>query len=101
MHAFWKAAPATNSLSSETCKILLINFLERMCKKMKAFYYLQNFGADFCLGTYSNQYLFSELDETQLWCNPDRYATLLGLSHAVLLKAVSAVLLVSMVVLQL
>lgn len=72
-----------------------------MCKKMKAFYYLQNFGADFCLGTYSNQYLFSELDETQLWCNPDRYATLMGLSHAVLLKAVSAVALLSLAVINL
>ncbi len=56
---------------------------------MKAFYYLPNLEADFCLGTYSNQYLFSELDETNLWCNPDRYATLLGLSNAKLLRAIS------------
>jgi len=55
-----------------------------MCKKMKAFYYLPNLNADFCLNTYSNQYLFSELDETQLWCSPDRYSTLLGLSNAML-----------------
>lgn len=47
---------------------------------MKAFYFLPNYGADFCMATYANQYLFSEIDETQLWCNPDRYATLLGLS---------------------
>jgi hypothetical protein len=51
-----------------------------MCKKMKAFYYLPNLDADSCLNTYSNQYLFSEIDETQLWCSPDRYAILLGLS---------------------
>lgn len=31
---------------------------------MKAYYYLPNYQADFCLGTYANQYLFSELDET-------------------------------------
>jgi hypothetical protein len=58
-----------------------------MCKKMKAFYYLPNYNAEFCLNTYSNQYLFSEVDETQLWCSPDRYATLLGLSKGVLLQA--------------
>lgn len=45
-----------------------------MCKKMKAFYYLPNLNADFCLTTHANQYLFSELDEIALWCNPDRYA---------------------------
>lgn len=70
-----------------------------MCKKMKAFYYLPNLGADFCLGTYANQYLFSELDETQLWCSPDRYATLLGLSHATLLRALSGLLTVATVAL--
>jgi len=62
-----------------------------MCKKMKAFYYLPNYNAEFCLNTYSNQYLFSEVDETQLWCSPDRYATLLGLSRGTLLKAVSGI----------
>ena len=36
-------------------------------------------GADSCLNTYSNQFLFSEVDETNLWCDPDRYRTLLGL----------------------
>lgn len=58
---------------------------------MKAFYYLPNYQAEFCLNTYSNQYLFSELDETQLWCSPERYSTLLGLSNAVILKALSLV----------
>jgi len=66
-----------------------------MCKKMKAFYYLPNYQADFCMATYSHQYLFSELDETQLWCNPDRQATLLGLSHGILLQAASAIGLLS------
>ena len=58
---------------------------------MKAFYYLPNYQADFCMGTYANQYLFAELDETQLWCSPDRYATLLGLSNAVIIKAAAAI----------
>jgi len=31
---------------------------------MKSFYYLPNYDADSCLLTYSNQYLFSEIDET-------------------------------------
>lgn len=35
-----------------------------MCKKMKAYYYLPNYEADFCLSTHSSQYLFSEIDET-------------------------------------
>jgi hypothetical protein len=56
-----------------------------MCKKMQAFYYLPNYGASECLNIYANQYLFSEIDETQLWCSPDRYQTLLGLQHATLL----------------
>jgi hypothetical protein len=67
-------------------------FVCRMCKKMKAFYYLPNYNAEFCLNTYSNQYLFSEVDETQLWCNPDRYATLLGLSRSILGKAVGGLI---------
>lgn len=58
---------------------------------MKAYYYLPNLNADFCLNTHSNQFLFSELDETQLWCTPNRYATLLGLSNAVLIKAMSLI----------
>jgi hypothetical protein len=53
-----------------------------MCKKMEAFYYLPNYGVDSCLLTYANQYLFSEIDETQLWCDPNRYSTLLGLDTA-------------------
>jgi hypothetical protein len=56
-----------------------------MCKKMQAFYYLPNYGASECLNLYANQYLFSEIDETQLWCSPDRYQTLLDLQHAALL----------------
>ena len=58
-----------------------------MCKKMKSFYYLPNYEAESCLNTYSNQYLFSEIDETQLWCDPDRYSTLLGLNNAYFLKS--------------
>eukprot|EP00347_Sterkiella_histriomuscorum_P012136 403369758 len=58
-----------------------------MCKKMKSFYYLPNYEAESCLNTYSNQYLFSEIDETQLWCDPDRYSTLLGLNNANFLKS--------------
>lgn len=50
-----------------------------MCKKMQAFYYLPNYGASQCMNLYSNQYLFSEIYETQLWCSPTRYSTLLGL----------------------
>lgn len=57
-----------------------------MCKKMKAFYYLPNYNADFCLLSHSNQYLFSEIDETQLWCSPNRYSTLLGLSRGYLIR---------------
>lgn len=67
-----------------------------MCKKMKAYYYLPNLEADFCLNTHSNQFLFSELDETQLWCTPNRYAALLGLSNAVFVKVFSALALVSL-----
>lgn len=62
-----------------------------MCKKMKAFYFLPNLNSEFCLSTYANQYLFSELDETQLWCSPERFSLLLGLSNAVVLKALTAV----------
>jgi hypothetical protein len=50
---------------------------------MKAFYYLPNYGADSCLATHSNQYLFSEVDETNLWCDPKRYSTLLGLDFGI------------------
>jgi hypothetical protein len=70
-----------------------------MCKKMKAFYYLPNYQAEFCLGTYANQYLFSELDETQLWCSPERFSLLLGLSNAVILKALSVVFITSAAIL--
>ena len=66
-----------------------------MCKKMLALYYLPNYEVDYCMNTNSNQYLFSELDETQLWCAPDRYAVLLGLSNSMLLKAASALLLLT------
>jgi hypothetical protein len=72
-----------------------------MCKKMKAYYYLPNLEADFCLNTHSNQFLFSELDETQLWCTPNRYATLLGLSNAVLIKAISVLALSSIAIISL
>ena len=64
-----------------------------MCKKMQAFYYLPNYGASECLNLYANQYLFSEIDETQLWCSPDRYSTLLGLQHAHLLTICVGVIL--------
>ncbi|CDW80572.1 UNKNOWN [Stylonychia lemnae] len=85
----------TYSGTNKKCDILHSNFeyqqfldavicfvLNLMCKKMKAFYYLPNYDADQCLLTHSNQYLFSEIDETQLWCDPDRYSVLLGLDTA-------------------
>lgn len=53
-----------------------------MCKKMKAVYYLKNYEVANCLETYANSYLFPEIDETQLWCNPDRYSTLLDLYNS-------------------
>lgn len=72
-------------LESGPCDKLPV-FRDMMCKKMKAYYYLPNYGADFCLLSHSNQYLFSEIDETQLWCSPNRYSTLLGLSQGFLIK---------------
>eukprot|EP00347_Sterkiella_histriomuscorum_P014228 403361683 len=54
-----------------------------MCKKMKSKYYIENYGAGSCLETYSNKFMFPEIDETQQWCNSDdRFNTLLGLSNA-------------------
>lgn len=64
----------------------LAEFRDMMCKKMKAYYYLPNYNADFCLNSHSNQYLFAEIDETQIWCSPNRYSSLLGLSHGFLVK---------------
>jgi hypothetical protein len=72
-----------------------------MCKKMKAYYYLPNYNADFCLLSHSNQYLFSEIDETQLWCSPNRYSTLLGLSKGILIKVGIAVISLSLMALAL
>lgn len=62
---------------------------------MKAFYFLPNYNAEQCLNTYSNQYLFSEIDETNLWCDPDRYSTLLGLLSAYTSIIVSATVLIT------
>jgi len=60
---------------------------------MQAFYYLPNYEANECLNTYSNQFLFSEIDETQLWCSPNRYSTLLGLDFSIFNHKLSMVLL--------
>lgn len=69
-----------------------------MCKKMKAFYYLPNYNVGSCLNTYSNQYLFSEIDETNLWCDPDRYSSLLGLLGGIESQALSLIILIASVV---
>ena len=66
--------------------IFVVNIDElgfRMCKKMKAIYYLPNYSLDTCMNLYSNQYLFSEIDETNLWCDPGRYGTLMGLMFGI------------------
>lgn len=69
------------NLGSGPCDQLDL-FGNMMCKKMKAIYYLYNLNVKPCVETYSNQVLFPEIDETQLWCNPDRYAVLLGLNNS-------------------
>ena len=59
---------------------------------MKAIYYLPNYNLDSCINLYSNQFLFSEIDEINLWCDPDRYGTLMGLMFGISRQALSLAL---------
>jgi hypothetical protein len=58
-----------------------------MCKKMQSLHYLKNYGISDELELYSNEYLFPEIDETQIWCNPDRSLILLGKDNSIFLAA--------------
>ena len=70
-----------------------------MCKRMLSLHYLKNYDSMQCMRLYANEYMFPEIDETELWCNPARYTELMDLQSGRLLKTATALVAATLVVL--